>query len=183
MTPARMKLQAGTAVGGLAFAVLLGFAQTVAASEIVYWSMWNEQEPNAKVITELAQKYMESHPGTKIAITWNGRQNQVKVRTALNGGTAIDLIDGELDNLAGGVVAAGDAVPFDSLLDLPGPDGKAHFRDLFLPKIFSTSPNVTGRSTRFRTTTCRTRSSTTRKCGRRLGSRRHRRPGMNFSPR
>ena len=115
---------------GLAAAVLAGPAT---AGEIAYWSMWNDQEPSAKEITALAQKYMEAHPDTKITITFNGRQNQVKVRTALSGGTKIDLIDGELDNLAGGIVAAGGTEPLDALLAGPGPDGEAKFSDLFLP--------------------------------------------------
>jgi raffinose/stachyose/melibiose transport system substrate-binding protein len=118
------------AASGLA---MLSIAPSASAGEIVYWSMWNEQEPAAKEIAALAKKYMKSHPDTKITINWNGRQNQVKVRTALNGGTAIDLIDGELDNLAGGLVTAGQAIPFDTLLDTAGPDGEAKFRDLFLP--------------------------------------------------
>jgi ABC-type glycerol-3-phosphate transport system substrate-binding protein len=112
---------------------MLAIAAPVSAADLVYWSMWNEQEPAAKEIAALTKKYMASHPDTKITIAWNGRQNQVKVRTALNGGTAIDLIDGELDNLAGGLVTAGQAVDLDALLDTAGPDGEAKFRDLFLP--------------------------------------------------
>lgn len=112
---------------------LLALAGPASAGEIVYWSMWNDQEPSAKEITALAKAYTDAHPDTKISITFNGRQNQVKVRTALTGGTTIDLIDGELDNLAGGLVAAGQAEPFDDLLAGAGPDGEAKFSDLFLP--------------------------------------------------
>jgi ABC-type glycerol-3-phosphate transport system substrate-binding protein len=112
---------------------LLALAGPASAGEIVYWSMWNDQEPSAKEITALAKAYTDAHPDTKISITFNGRQNQVKVRTALTGGTTIDLVDGELDNLAGGLVAAGQVEPFDALLATPGPDGEAKFSDLFLP--------------------------------------------------
>jgi ABC-type glycerol-3-phosphate transport system substrate-binding protein len=119
--------------GGALALALMALAGPASAGEIVYWSMWNDQEPSAKEITALAKAYTAAHPDTKISITFNGRQNQVKVRTALTGGTTIDLIDGELDNLAGGLVAAGQAEPFDDLLAGPGPDGEAKFSDLFLP--------------------------------------------------
>jgi len=119
--------------GGTLALALLALAGPASAGEITYWSLWNDQEPSAKEVTALAKKYMDAHPDTKINITFNGRQNQVKVRTALAGGTSIDLVDGELDNLAGGLVAAGQVVPFDDLLASPGPDGQAKFSDLFLP--------------------------------------------------
>jgi ABC-type glycerol-3-phosphate transport system substrate-binding protein len=118
-------------LAGMALAVaMLALAGPATAGEIVYWSMWNDSEPSAKEITALAKKYMDAHPDTKVSITFNGRQNQVKVRTALTGGTTIDLVDGELDNLAGGLVSAGQVEPFDALLATPGPDGGEILRPL-----------------------------------------------------
>ena len=125
-----------------ALLAVLFLAGRASAGEIVYWSMWNDAEPSAKQITALAEKYMAAHPNTKIKITFNGRQNQVKVRTALTGGTTIDLIDGELDNLAGGLVAAGQVEPFDALLASPGPDGEAKFSDLFLPSALEVAKRL-----------------------------------------
>jgi raffinose/stachyose/melibiose transport system substrate-binding protein len=127
-----MRRKANLASAALILSTLAA-AAPASAGDIVYWSMWNDQEPSAKQITALAQQYMAAHPDTKIHITFNGRQNQVKARTALTGGTTIDLIDGELDNLAGGLVAAGQTEPFDALLASAGPDGETKFADLFLP--------------------------------------------------
>ncbi len=73
------------------------------AGEVVYWSMWNEAEPQAKALTEIMDAYTAKHPETTFKVVWNGRQNQTKLRQALAAGTPVDLMDQDSDQLAGGL--------------------------------------------------------------------------------
>ena len=46
--------------------------------ELVYWSMWSEEEPQAKVIQEAVDKYTED-TGVKVDVQFKGRTDSVKV--------------------------------------------------------------------------------------------------------
>src|SRR4030095_5175358 len=71
---------------------------------LVYWSMWNETEGQALVIQDAITKFETQNPNIKIESVWNGRQNQTLVRTALSGGTVIDIVDQDADQIAGGLM-------------------------------------------------------------------------------
>lgn len=61
-------------------------------TEIVYWSMWNSTENQAKVLQEAADAY-EAETGVHVKIEWKGRDVKNIITTALEAGEKIDLYD------------------------------------------------------------------------------------------
>jgi ABC-type glycerol-3-phosphate transport system substrate-binding protein len=117
------------------------------ASQLVFWSMWNEPEPQAAALRSIMDAFTEAHPDTTFKVVWNGRGNQTKVRSALSAGTKIDLVDQDGDQLAGGLQKQGQAYQLDQALgadfksnllpgayDLYAVDGK-HYQ---VPYIYNT---------------------------------------------
>lgn len=101
--------------------------------ELVYWSMWNETEGQALVIQQWIDAFEQEHPNITISAVWNGRQNQTLVRTALSGGTVIDLVDQDADQIAGGLMLEGMGLPLNDYLDMPALDEDVPLREVFLP--------------------------------------------------
>ncbi|MDO5620749.1 MAG: ABC transporter substrate-binding protein [Paracoccus sp. (in: a-proteobacteria)] len=92
--------------GGVA-ALALAVAAPASAGEVVYWSMWNETEPQAEALKQIMADYTAANPDTTFNVVWNGRQNQTKLRQALAAGTPVDLMDQDSDQLAGGLQLQG----------------------------------------------------------------------------
>jgi raffinose/stachyose/melibiose transport system substrate-binding protein len=106
--------------------VLSAAALGVSAKELTFWSMWNEPEPQAKALRSVMAAYTKAHPGVTFKVVWNGRQNQTKLRGALQAGTKVDFMDQDGDQLYGGLQAAGAGLEITKDLD------KA-FKDSLLP--------------------------------------------------
>lgn len=66
-------------------------------TSLVYWSMWNETEPQAMVLKEAIADFESANPGTEVSVQWNGRDILKILQPALDAGTAIDLWDHSLD--------------------------------------------------------------------------------------
>ena len=66
---------------------------------LVYWSMWNETEPQAQVLIEATEAFMDSHPGVTIDIQWNGREIRKTLQPAIEAGTVIDIWDEDLERV------------------------------------------------------------------------------------
>jgi raffinose/stachyose/melibiose transport system substrate-binding protein len=100
-----------------------------------FWSMWNEPEPQGDVLKKYAEGF-EAETGIKVNITFNGRDNQTLLRTALGAGTKIDLMDQDGAPLAGGLMSEGQGYALDDMLDEDawGESGRP-FRDIFLPGL------------------------------------------------
>ena len=62
------------------------------SAELVYWSMWNNTEPQAIVIQEAVKAY-EAKSGNTVTIEWKGRDIKDIIQAALDAGTKIDLFD------------------------------------------------------------------------------------------
>lgn len=101
--------------------------------ELVYWSMWNETEGQALAIQGWIDAFEAEHPNITINAVWNGRQNQTLVRTALSGGTVIDLVDQDADQIAGGLMLEGIGLPLNDYLEMPALDADMPLKDVFLP--------------------------------------------------
>lgn len=108
---------------------LLTFAGQAAASELVFWSMWNEPEPQAAALRDIMDAYTKAHPETTFKVVWNGRGNQTKLRSALQAGTKIDFMDQDGDQLVGGLQKQGQAYQLDEGLG-------ADFKDTLLPGTY-----------------------------------------------
>lgn len=63
------------------------------SGKVVYWSMYNEGEPEAAAIQKAAEMFMEDYPECEVEIQWVGRSNQDVVGPALEGGEQIDILD------------------------------------------------------------------------------------------
>jgi ABC-type glycerol-3-phosphate transport system substrate-binding protein len=122
----------------LAAAILVLPALTLSAADKVnlnYWSMWNQNEPQAQVIQDWINGFQAANPNITIKATWNGRQNQTLLRTALNAGTKVDLMDQDADQVAGGLVAAGQAYPLNDLLKEKAADEAGTVESTFVPGV------------------------------------------------
>ncbi|RVT83419.1 carbohydrate ABC transporter substrate-binding protein [Rhodobacteraceae bacterium CCMM004] len=118
--------------------VSLGAATAaIAETELVYWSFWNEGEPQANVIQSWMDDYSALNPDVSFKVFWNGRQNQTTVRNALAGGTQIDIMDADMDALSGGLAAEGLSVGWQSVLEGPSFDGGHSFAEDFHPGLLA----------------------------------------------
>jgi ABC-type glycerol-3-phosphate transport system substrate-binding protein len=109
-------------------------AASGAKVNLVFWSMWNKTEPSAIAYTQIIANFEAKYPNITISPVWNGRENQTKARTALGGGTVIDLVDQDASQIAGGMEQEGVLLPLEDLLNSPDLDepGTA-FKDIFNP--------------------------------------------------
>ena len=60
--------------------------------ELTYWSMWNEAEPQGKVIAEAAAAF-EAETGAKVNIEWKGRDLNTVITAALEAQENVDIFD------------------------------------------------------------------------------------------
>ena len=69
--------------------------------KIVYWSMWEATEPQAIVLQEAIDKYMED-TGNEVDVQFKGRTGiREGLQPALDAGTTIDLFDEDIDRVNG----------------------------------------------------------------------------------
>lgn len=61
--------------------------------KVVYWAMWNEEEPEAQAIQKAVEMFNADYPEVEVEVQWLGRSNSELVGTALEGGEQIDLLD------------------------------------------------------------------------------------------
>lgn len=101
--------------------------------EIVYWSLWNEGEPQVDVLKKWMDEYTQLHPNVTFNVTWAGREILTKLQTAMSGGEVIDLIDHEGPAIRGALVVKGLTQPVDKYLSMESYDGGGTFKDLFIP--------------------------------------------------
>ena len=93
--------------------------------KLVYWSMWNEAEPQGKVIAEAAREF-EKETGIKIDVNFNGREIRKTLQPALDAGETIDLFDEDIERVAKSWGKY--LLPLDSFIDksYPTTDGKTY---------------------------------------------------------
>ena len=113
---------------------LLAFAGSASSAELTFWSMWTEPEPQAQALKTIMAAYTKAHPQTTFKAVWNGRQNQTKLRGALQAGTSVDFMDQDSDQLAGGIQKQGLAYELDGQMD-------DAFKSVILPGVFDLYSN------------------------------------------
>lgn len=74
-----------------------GKGATADQKKIVYWSMWNEVEPQGQVIKEAIEDFMEKNPDVYVEVNWNGREIRKTLQPALDNNQEIDLWDEDLE--------------------------------------------------------------------------------------
>jgi len=73
------------------------------AEELVYWSMWQEKEPQAKVLAKVLDDF-EKESGTTVKVEWQGRDNVTKLLAALRTDDVPDLIDQQYFTISNAIV-------------------------------------------------------------------------------
>lgn len=132
-------------VGCLTLILSVGIVSAQEPVTLVFWSMWNETEGQALVLQDAIAKYQELNPHITIQAVWNGRQNQTLVRTALSGGTVIDIVDQDGDQIAGGLMREGFGLALNDYLQQPAYDHDEALADVFLPNtldMFTLDGNI-----------------------------------------
>jgi len=66
---------------------------------LVYWSMWNEAEPQGQVIARAAEAFTRE-TGIPVDINFNGRAIRMTLQPALNAGETIDIFDEDIERVA-----------------------------------------------------------------------------------
>jgi raffinose/stachyose/melibiose transport system substrate-binding protein len=67
--------------------------------QLVYWSMWNEAEPQGQVIARAIEAFTEE-TGIKVDVNFNGRDIRKTLQPALDAGEPIDLFDEDIERVA-----------------------------------------------------------------------------------
>jgi raffinose/stachyose/melibiose transport system substrate-binding protein len=65
---------------------------------LVYWTMWNEAEPQGQVIARAAEAFTKD-TGIKVDINFNGRDIRKTLQPALDAGEVIDLFDEDIERV------------------------------------------------------------------------------------
>ena len=67
-------------------------------AKLVYWTMWNEAEPQGMVIAEAVAAFTKE-TGIKVEVNFNGREIRKTLQPALDAGETIDLFDEEIERV------------------------------------------------------------------------------------
>ena len=68
---------------------VLGCAKSASKAKLVYWSMWNEAEPQGMVIAQAAQAFTKA-TGITVDVNFNGREIRKTLQPALDAGETIE---------------------------------------------------------------------------------------------
>jgi raffinose/stachyose/melibiose transport system substrate-binding protein len=94
--------------------------------KLVYWSMWNQTEPQAQALEEGIRDFEKQNPNIKVEINWNGREIRKTLQPALDNKQTIDIWDEDLERV---IKTWGTyALKLDAYLDntYPATGGKAY---------------------------------------------------------
>lgn len=69
-----------------------------AGAKLVYWSMWNEAEPQGQAISRAAAAFTRE-TGIRVEINFNGREIRQTLQPALDAGEVIDIFDEDVDRV------------------------------------------------------------------------------------
>jgi len=65
------------------------------SGDVVYWSMYNETEPNAEVIKTAIENFKAANPEVNVTVQWNGREVRQILKAALDAGESIDIYEND----------------------------------------------------------------------------------------
>jgi raffinose/stachyose/melibiose transport system substrate-binding protein len=67
---------------------------------LVYWSMWNADEPMGVIMAQAIKAFETANPNVTIEVTWQGRPGRNLFAPAIDAGTVIDLVDQDTGRIA-----------------------------------------------------------------------------------
>lgn len=102
--------------------------------KVVFWSMWSETEPQAKVIKTAADDFKKANPKVDLEVKFNGRDVSKLIKPALDGGQQVDIWEGDPASQLGNM--KDHVLKLDDLLGQPaiGMDKKS-VKDSLLPSL------------------------------------------------
>lgn len=81
------------------------FPMTVCAEEgdvvLHYWAQWSENETQADVLKDAIARFEENNPGVTVEVNWAGRDVREIMRTSIDSGAEIDIVDSGYDQIVG----------------------------------------------------------------------------------
>ncbi len=91
----------------------------------VYWSMWREDEPVAKVLQEVIPAF-EEETGITVDVEWQGRDVLTKLKAALNTSTVPDLVDKGFPEIKATLGLSDEAMDLADVyeMEIPGEEGR-----------------------------------------------------------
>ncbi|MDR1909366.1 MAG: extracellular solute-binding protein [Spirochaetaceae bacterium] len=66
---------------------------------LVYWTMWNEAEPQGQVISRAVAAFTEE-TGIRVEVNYNGREIRKTLQPALDAGEVVDLFDEDIERVS-----------------------------------------------------------------------------------
>lgn len=66
---------------------------------IHYWAQWTENETQAEVLKEAIARFETNNPGCKVEVNWAGRDVRDILRTSLDSGAEIDIVESGYDQI------------------------------------------------------------------------------------
>ena len=82
----------------MAVLVFSGCQRDDGSPRLVYWSMWNEAEPQGQVLARAAEAFTQD-TGIRVEINFNGRDIRNTLQPALEAGEVIDIFDEDIDRV------------------------------------------------------------------------------------
>ncbi|GAA0179774.1 hypothetical protein SH2C18_25900 [Clostridium sediminicola] len=113
---------------------------------INYSSMWNEGEPQAEALKEMAVAF-EKETGVKVEFEFAGRDVLTKIRSRLLMNDAPDLVDQDLSELNGALLKDGEemVMPINDLFESKGPEDQETLMKVFnedIVKLYEKGGNL-----------------------------------------
>ncbi len=67
---------------------------------LTYWAQWSENEDGVDVLKEAIARFEDANPGYKVQVNWAGRDVRDILRTSLDSGIHIDIVESGFGNIA-----------------------------------------------------------------------------------
>jgi ABC-type glycerol-3-phosphate transport system substrate-binding protein len=99
------------------------------AAGFTYWSMWQESEPQGKVVAAAIADF-ERETGVDVEVEWQGRDNVTKVLAALQTGDVPDLIDQQYFTIKNAIVRNDQFTDLTDVYSMPIPGEDRTVRDV-----------------------------------------------------
>ncbi|NUR87551.1 MAG: carbohydrate ABC transporter substrate-binding protein, partial [Nonomuraea sp.] len=107
--------------------------------EFTYWSMWKENEPQAKVLKAAIDKFTKE-TGTKVDVEWQGRDIRTKIGPAIAANKAPDLVENGFDVINSLLVATGQAMDLTPVYNSEVPGEGKKVSDVIPAKYLDAMP-------------------------------------------
>ncbi len=108
------------------------------SGDVVFWSMYNETEPNADVIKNAIANFEAANPEVNVTVQWNGREVRQILKAALDAGESIDIYENDPRWLATNIVTEDYALNLDDYYAkaYAATDGEV-LKDIIIPALIT----------------------------------------------